>query len=290
MSLNHSFSVELAERYGIECAILIQHFQFWIEQNQAMNRNYYDNRTWMYQTQQEIAAIYPYWNRDKVQDLIQKLVDYEVIIKGNYNKKGFDKTTWYAFKNEEMFTKVRNRTMESGKPHNGEGETAQPIPDTSPDTSPDKQQQRPAAVLPKQKKKDINPHLLLIQIPDTEKRWISERYDDHTIKHAVAFATHPGVKIKTSLEQTIKWACVNKPEIPKEQAAAKPDPTSPEQIFANRVIVKEFQKKIWSNLEFRRMIDDKVDYAQVGNDRIYYKDTKFRELFEHACRKVVTCK
>ena len=36
--LSHSFSVEYAELYGVECAILINHFQFWIEQNQKQQR------------------------------------------------------------------------------------------------------------------------------------------------------------------------------------------------------------------------------------------------------------
>jgi hypothetical protein len=150
----------------------------------------------------------------------------------------------------------------------------------------EKKQQQPAAVFSDVKRTETCKHLLLIQIPDTEKRWISERYDDNTIKHAVAFATHPSTKIKTSLEQAIKWACVNKPELPKEPPAAKPDPTSPEQIFANRAIVKEFLKNIWSNLDLRRMIDDRVDYAQVGYDKIYYRDTKFRELFNHSIQKI----
>src|SRR5690606_18667906 len=137
MRLNHSFSVELAEKYGIECAILIHHFQFWIEQNQAMGRNYQEGRTWMYQTQKEIAAIYPYWSEDTVQRLIKKLLDLNILIKDNFNKTNFDKTTWYAFENEEMFTKPRNRGIEKAKPRNPKCETAEPIPDTNPDTNKD---------------------------------------------------------------------------------------------------------------------------------------------------------
>ena len=132
--LSHSFSVEYAEMYGVECAILINHFQFWVEQNKAMGRNFHDGRTWMYQTQAEIAAIYPYWNRDKVQDLIQKLLEFKVLVKGNYNKKKFDKTSWYAFENEEMFTIVRNRTIECAESHTPLCGTAQPIPDTKTNT------------------------------------------------------------------------------------------------------------------------------------------------------------
>lgn len=103
--LNHSFSVEHAELYGVECAILIAHFQFWIEQNQRMERNFHDGKTWMFQTQKEIAALYPYWNEDFVFRTIKKLIDMKVLVKGNFNKTPFDKTAWYAFENEKMFTK-----------------------------------------------------------------------------------------------------------------------------------------------------------------------------------------
>jgi len=106
MTQSHSFSVELAQQYGVECAILIDYFQFWIIQNKAMKIDFHDGKTWIHLTQEEISAWYPYWNRNKVQAIIQKLVDYGVLIKGNYNKSSFDKTTWYAFKNEEMFTSI----------------------------------------------------------------------------------------------------------------------------------------------------------------------------------------
>jgi len=130
MSVNHCFSVELAEQYGIEAAILIHHFQFWIEQNQAMNRNFHEERTWLYQTQKEIAAIYPYWSEDTVCRIINKLVEAGVLIKGNFNKTSFDRTIWYAFENEKMFTKPRNRGMENANSRNPIHETAETIPDT----------------------------------------------------------------------------------------------------------------------------------------------------------------
>src|ERR1700731_2932470 len=103
MRQSHSFSVELATKYGPECAILINHFQFWIEQNRATGKNFHDGRTWMYQTQKEISAIYPYWSEKTIFRIIQKLVEFGVIVKGNYNKSSYDRTAWYAFKNEGEF-------------------------------------------------------------------------------------------------------------------------------------------------------------------------------------------
>lgn len=139
-SFNHSFSVDYAEKYGIECAILITHFQYWIRHNQKLKRNLHDGRTWMYQTQQEISAHFPYWNRDSVNHHIAKLIKFGILKKGNYNKTQFDKTLWYAFENEEMFTKGQNCPMERENVPNPMGESAQPIPYTKTDAIQEQQQ------------------------------------------------------------------------------------------------------------------------------------------------------
>lgn len=111
-SLHHSFDVDIAQKYGLEEAIIIHHFQFWIRQNAAMGRNFQQGRTWMYQTQKEIAAIYPYFNEDSVQRILKRLIEKEVLISDNFNKNQFDKTKWYAFKDEKMFTIPQNRGID----------------------------------------------------------------------------------------------------------------------------------------------------------------------------------
>lgn len=42
----HSFNTDLAKKYGIEEAIFIHNFQFWINHNIANNEKNYDGRTW----------------------------------------------------------------------------------------------------------------------------------------------------------------------------------------------------------------------------------------------------
>lgn len=102
---SHSFDIELAVKLGDpNLAILVNHFQYWINLNKRLKRNFIDGRTWMYQTRNEIAAHFPYWSPDQIRRMTDKLVDLGILIKGNYNKHGFDKTIWYAFKNEEIFT------------------------------------------------------------------------------------------------------------------------------------------------------------------------------------------
>lgn len=152
---NHSFDIHIATEYkSIELAIMIWHFQYWIMKNKRLKRNLCEGRTWTYQTQVELTAVFPYWSRDQVKRLLKKCLDLEILIKGNFNKNAFDQTVWYAFKNEERFgiTQLpemedveeqptgigRFRPMDIAISPNQLGDIAQPIPNTLPNTLPNK--------------------------------------------------------------------------------------------------------------------------------------------------------
>lgn len=131
-SQHHSFDVKLAIQFGsVDLAILVHHLQFWINKNQSLGRNYREGRTWTYQTREDIAACLPYYSPDKVRRLAEKLVKMGILKKGNFNQLSLDKTTWYAFVNEEMFTmgKSAQSTDESAQ---SMGKFAQAIPDSKP--------------------------------------------------------------------------------------------------------------------------------------------------------------
>lgn len=133
---NHSFSPSLAAKYGIIEAILIHHFQHWINHNQSLGRNKKDGRTWTYQTRKEIAAWFEYLSPDQVRRATDRLVECGVLIKGNYNKNAMDKTIWYAFVNEKMFTTGRSASSIEESANSIE-EFAKPIPNTKTDTKTD---------------------------------------------------------------------------------------------------------------------------------------------------------
>lgn len=139
-SLHHSFDVSLAAQYGVEEAILIHHFQYWIQHNKNQSRNFLNNRTWMYQTREEIAAHFPYLSFKTVRRICEQLVSKGVLITGNFNKKGFDKTLWYAFREEEKFINSYensnnfyegpNGHIEKPERAFGDAQTGTPIPNT----------------------------------------------------------------------------------------------------------------------------------------------------------------
>ena len=143
-STHHSFDIMLAAQYGIAGAILIHHFQHWINYNKSLGKNKKDGRTWTYQTRKEIAAWFPYFSEDQVKRETNKLVQVGVLVKGNYNRAAMDKTIWYAFKNEEIFTidEIAHSMDDLVNPMDG---SAKAIPDTKTDTKTEKKSVADAA-------------------------------------------------------------------------------------------------------------------------------------------------
>lgn len=131
-SSHHNFDVGLATQLGsIELAIIVAHFQYWINKNIELDRNFIEGRHWTYQTREEIAANFPYFSSDQVRRFTDKLVELKILKKGNYNKRSLDKTIWYSFENEEMFT-IGKSASSIGKSASPIGKFARAIPKSIP--------------------------------------------------------------------------------------------------------------------------------------------------------------
>lgn len=141
--MNYSFSIEHAQQYGVDEAIMLQNFLFWIRQNAANNRHQYDGRTWTYNSKKAFTKLFPFWSYDQVKRVLNSLVNQDVLVTGNYNKIPFDRTLWYAFKEENLFLEITSENPPSlenqplGKTTQSQkaaspaplGKITQPIPD-----------------------------------------------------------------------------------------------------------------------------------------------------------------
>jgi hypothetical protein len=137
--MEHSFNIELAEKYGIEEAIIIQNMFFWIRHNVANRRNFYDDRYWTYNTTKAMQELFPYMSESKISRVINKLVNKGAIIKGNYNKIAFDRTCWYAF-TDKFVCFLQNKGMDLFKMKNGNEQYDETIPYNKQDTNTDNQE------------------------------------------------------------------------------------------------------------------------------------------------------
>lgn len=99
---SHSFDVGIAKLLGVNAAIVFNHIVYWLRINAAKGSNFIDGRTWMYETQAEMAAFLEYMTLEEVKKAVVKLLDAGLLIKGNYNKNAFDKTSWYTTSDKEI--------------------------------------------------------------------------------------------------------------------------------------------------------------------------------------------
>jgi hypothetical protein len=144
----HSYNSEFAH-YGLIEAVLIQHFQFWIKRNKVKNSNGYDEHTWTYSSVAKLHdQFFSYLTPRRIQLALERLIAKGVLLKGNYNKTGYDRTNWYCFADEKKFLSQpieketsapiqRSRLMDSTPTLNRFTPAVTPIPDINTDIGTD---------------------------------------------------------------------------------------------------------------------------------------------------------
>jgi len=108
--MEHSFNIEIAQKYGINAAVVLRHLQFWIIKNKTHSKHFHDGRTWTYYSLNAFTKIFPYLTKKQVRRALQILVERGVILKADYNKYKNTRTSWYSFVDE-------NRFAPEGKPN-----------------------------------------------------------------------------------------------------------------------------------------------------------------------------
>ena len=134
--MEHHFNVEIAEKYGILEAILLNNFYFWIKKNEANDKNFHEGRYWTYNSAKALHRLFPYASERKIRSAIKHLEDEGLVLTGNYNNSAYDRTTWYAL-TENAICILQNRQMEEAETSNESCENVTPIPDNNTDKNTD---------------------------------------------------------------------------------------------------------------------------------------------------------
>lgn len=149
--MKHVFDTDLAEKYGIDGAVIMEHLYFWITKNKANRRHYFHDRYWTYNTLHAWAELFPYLAPYKIPDdggepvrrldiihrVLNRLERSGAILKGRFNKTSYDRTTWYSL-SDKSFLLFDN--IHIAKSQNGISEIATAIPDTKPNNKTDKKE------------------------------------------------------------------------------------------------------------------------------------------------------
>lgn len=111
----------LAKEIGLNEAIILQQIHYWTEVNKQMDRNFEDGRHWIYNTYDEWENQFPFWGRSTIIRAINNLEKQGLIVSGNYNKKAFDRTKWYAIDYEALRDLEKNALNNKGPDDDPDG-------------------------------------------------------------------------------------------------------------------------------------------------------------------------
>ena len=122
--MTYSFDTELAQKLGVNEAILLQNIVFWLLKNKANNSNYYDGRYWTYNSHKAFKELFPFWTENQIRRILESLFEKGVILKGDYNSSPYDKTKWYALSDKYAYLIGLNSQSDMANLPDGDDENA----------------------------------------------------------------------------------------------------------------------------------------------------------------------
>lgn len=125
----HSFDVEIAKAYGVDCAIFLHDLYYWVKYNEVRGQNEYEGRHWTFNSRKSYAYHFPYWSVDQIKRIVKKLVDAGIVVTAQLNKKNYDHTNWYSF-SDEGFRLMKLLNPDLAISPNQVGENTHAIPNT----------------------------------------------------------------------------------------------------------------------------------------------------------------
>ena len=263
--MQHHYDVEIAKKYGINAAVILENIRFWVSHNEANGTNFNDGRYWTYNTMKAFEQLFPEMPSRAIRTALEKLESNGLILVGNYNKLAFDRTKWYTLsdKGQTLFHAVDstcqkrqfdlseltngivgNVKCDLSELTNGVDAPDKPIPDGKPDRKPSVKQsdgkpdeKRPYGIYGNVKLTDTELGKLKAEFPDWEAR----------IENLSTYMASTGKTYKNHLATIRNWARRDSQKAQDTATKAKRPPHAPaatavptvEQLMSERGISRD---------------------------------------------------
>lgn len=86
----------LATLIGLNESIVLQQVHYWLKHKEKAGQDFIDGHYWVYNTYEQWQKQFPFFSPRTVRRTFTSLEKSGLLISGNYNKAGFDKTKWYT--------------------------------------------------------------------------------------------------------------------------------------------------------------------------------------------------
>ena len=186
--MEHHFNIDVAKDCGIEEAILLHNFYFWLSKNAANEKHFHDGLYWFYNSKKAFADLFPYMNENKIFRSIKKLEEKGIVVKGNFNDDKWVKTNWYAITKKGLLylrskgysisafsASLQNDTIDSGKMNDGALQSEQSILiNNNTDTNTNNIQEKEDTIISSKKKakKSNEPIVIAPEMQEVVDTWL----------------------------------------------------------------------------------------------------------------------
>lgn len=101
--------VELATMLGLNEAIVLQQIHYWLGINQKNGTNFKEGRYWTFNSMKKWHdEAFPFLGMDALRRAFKNLEEKGLLITGNFNKKGYDRTKWYTIDYQLLYSMCCN--------------------------------------------------------------------------------------------------------------------------------------------------------------------------------------
>lgn len=126
-----TFDPKIAKELGTDAAIIYSNIDFWVDTNKLNKINFKDGRYWMFNSVSAFVKQFTWLTESQIKTALLKLESSGLLIVGNYNNKGYDRTKWYSTYTDLLIGEKSQ--MDCSEIENGLDENRQPIPDNKQD-------------------------------------------------------------------------------------------------------------------------------------------------------------
>lgn len=103
MSKTTTFNDNIAKKYGITEAIILNKMVFYIEKNIVNRKKFIDGNYWIYNSNRAWQELFIYLSEKNIRTAIDNLIKKGAIKTGNHNKIKYDRTLWYSIIDFDIF-------------------------------------------------------------------------------------------------------------------------------------------------------------------------------------------
>lgn len=133
---NYTFNIDLACKFGVEEAIILENIIFWINKNAANEKHFYDGKFWTYNSVKAFKILFPFWTSKQISRILKSLIAQGILITGNFNSSKYLRTLWYSISDKFSYllgnSIYPNGKMENTEKENGNSQKVKSISDNKP--------------------------------------------------------------------------------------------------------------------------------------------------------------